>query len=121
MKHILGQDNEDKVNSNLSALYTLRSCDRWLSVRLELFANAIVLTSGLLLSLSAANADRPGIAGKTGVGDAKGVSLMSLVHRSCWLRPNLCHVHHKCPELGRAYCGGNGEPNEQRGAHSLLH
>lgn len=50
----------------MSAHYTLRSCDRWLSVRLELFANVIVLISGMLLAASAWAADRTGIAGLAG-------------------------------------------------------
>lgn len=42
------RQNEDKIASNVCAWYTLKSCDRWLSIRLELLGNVIVLAAGML-------------------------------------------------------------------------
>ena len=40
--------NEARVADNIAAYYTLKACDRWLSVRLETLGNAVVLATALL-------------------------------------------------------------------------
>jgi ABC-type multidrug transport system fused ATPase/permease subunit len=52
--------NEAKVSSNISAYYTLKSCDRWLSIRLEVLGNVIVLANALLAVGTAASMSRTG-------------------------------------------------------------
>ena len=42
------QENEKKIANNISAWYTLKSCDRWLSIRLESLGNTVVLLAALL-------------------------------------------------------------------------
>lgn len=42
------QENEAKVARSISNWYTLKSCDRWLSVRLETLGNAVVLVAAVL-------------------------------------------------------------------------
>lgn len=41
-------ENERRVGSNVSAWYSLKACDRWLSIRLENLGNLIVLAAALL-------------------------------------------------------------------------
>ena len=42
------EQNEKKVSRNVSAWYTLRSSDRWLSIRLEILGNFIILAAAML-------------------------------------------------------------------------
>lgn len=48
LQNDFAKQNEDKVARNVSAWYTLKSCDRWLSIRLEILGNVIVLAAALL-------------------------------------------------------------------------
>ena len=41
-------ENEQKISTNISAWYTLKSCDRWLSIRLESLGNVVVLAAALI-------------------------------------------------------------------------
>ena len=43
-----GAASEARVADNIAATYTLKTCDRWLSVRLETIGNVVVLSAGLL-------------------------------------------------------------------------
>lgn len=55
---IFAKANEDRVADNVSAWYTLRSCDRWLSIRLETLGNFVVLAAALLSVGTAATVSR---------------------------------------------------------------
>jgi ATP-binding cassette subfamily C (CFTR/MRP) protein 1 len=50
--------NEAKVSSNVAAWYTLKSCDRWLSIRLEVVGNSVVLAAALLAVGTALDSSR---------------------------------------------------------------
>ena len=41
-------ENERRVAANISSWYTLKACDRWLSIRLENLGNFVVLAAALL-------------------------------------------------------------------------
>lgn len=53
--------NEVRLDENISAYNTLKAVDRWLSVRLELLGNAIVLLSALLAVLTRSKAGAAGL------------------------------------------------------------
>lgn len=53
--------NELRLDDNISAYYSLKVVDRWLSVRLELLGNIIVLLSSLLAVASGSRAGSAGI------------------------------------------------------------
>ena len=60
--------NEERISDNVSAWYTLRSCDRWLSIRLETLGNVVVLAAALLavgttISVSRQEGSSSGLAG----------------------------------------------------------
>jgi ABC-type multidrug transport system fused ATPase/permease subunit len=66
--------NEAYVNTNTSAFYTLRSCDRWLSIRLEILGNTIVLLSAIL---SAATAESDAASGQTAASGTVGTAALA--------------------------------------------
>jgi len=54
--------NEKLVSGNVSAWYTLKACDRWLSVRLEILGQVIVLLAALLAVGTSVNSRADGTA-----------------------------------------------------------
>eukprot|EP01038_Epipyxis_sp_PR26KG_P011238 gene11238-15079_t len=55
------QMNEVKLDDNLSAYNAMKAIDRWLSVRLELLGNTIVLFASVLVVLTSSNAGSAGL------------------------------------------------------------
>jgi len=53
--------NEVRLDENISAFHTLKSVDRWLSVRLELLGNGIVLLAALLAVFTHSRAGAAGL------------------------------------------------------------
>ena len=54
--------NEKLVSGNVSAWYTLKACDRWLSVRLEILGQVVVLLAALLAVGTSVNSRADGTA-----------------------------------------------------------
>jgi ABC-type multidrug transport system fused ATPase/permease subunit len=65
---VFSATNEARVADNIAAYYTLKACDRWLSVRLETLGNAVVLATALLCvgTLASASTARGSGSGLTG-------------------------------------------------------
>lgn len=53
--------NEIKLEDNISAYFSLKAVDRWLSVRLELLGNVIVFLSAMLVTLTQSRAGSSGL------------------------------------------------------------
>jgi ATP-binding cassette subfamily C (CFTR/MRP) protein 1 len=58
LQQLFARENEKKIATHISAWYTLKSCDRWLSIRLETIGNIIVLLNALLAVGTAVASDR---------------------------------------------------------------
>ena len=71
LQESFAQRNEDNVARNVAAWYTLKCCDRWLSIRLEILGQFIVLAAALLALGTAVSAQAVG-------GTAAGVAGFSL-------------------------------------------
>jgi len=72
--------NERHVANNISAWYTQRTIDRWLSIRLETMGNVIVAVSAALAIISAQSGDRSGIAGLAGFALTYSMSLTGILN-----------------------------------------
>ena len=74
--------NEARVGDNVVAWYTLRSCDRWLSVRLETLGNFVVLAAALLAVGTSVNTSRfeGSAAGLTGFSLTYAMTLTGLMN-----------------------------------------
>lgn len=82
LQGFFAHQNEDKVAANVSAWYTLKSCDRWLSVRLEILGNMIVLAAALLAAGTAVQSYRTEgtAAGLAGFSLSYAMSITSLMN-----------------------------------------
>ena len=60
-QRIFRVSNEVKLEDNMSAYYALKVVDRWLSIRLELLGNMVVLVSALLAVWSGSRAGPAGL------------------------------------------------------------
>lgn len=60
-QQIFRASNEVKLEDNMSAYYALKVVDRWLSIRLELLGNLVVLVSALLAVWSGSRAGPAGL------------------------------------------------------------
>lgn len=72
--------NESLVANNISAWYTQRAIDRWLSIRLETMGNLIVAVSAVLAIVSAQYQSRGGIAGLAGFALTYSMSLTGILN-----------------------------------------
>ncbi len=53
------ESSEKRVEKNVITMYTLKVCDRWLSIRLETLGNIVVLSAALLCFGTAVSESRP--------------------------------------------------------------
>lgn len=60
--------NEVKLDDNLSAYYSMKAVDRWLSVRLEFLGNIIVLFSSVLAVITGSKAGSAGLSLNNAIG-----------------------------------------------------
>lgn len=79
---IFAKAHEDRVADNVAAWYTLRSCDRWLSIRLETLGNVVVLAAALLAAGTAVSVSRAegGSAGLAGFSLSYAMALTGLLN-----------------------------------------
>eukprot|EP00904_Undaria_pinnatifida_P009922 jgi/Undpi1/605/HiC_scaffold_10.g04069.m1 len=76
--NLFARTNERLVDNNLSTHFALKVVDRWLSVRLELLGNCVVLTASLLSVVAASNGRL--IAGLAGLSITNALSMTSLLN-----------------------------------------
>lgn len=66
LQNMFAASNERYLSRNVGAWYTLKCCDRWLSIRLEILGNVMVLAAGLLSVGTIASNARGSTAGLAG-------------------------------------------------------
>ncbi|CAM9971891.1 unnamed protein product [Laminaria digitata] len=76
--NLFARTNERLVDNNLSTHFALKVVDRWLSVRLELLGNFVVLTATLLSVVAASNGRL--IAGLAGLSITNALSMTGLLN-----------------------------------------
>ncbi|KAA0153767.1 hypothetical protein FNF28_06903 [Cafeteria roenbergensis] len=112
--------NEKYVDANAAAWYTLRSCDRWLSVRLEILGNLIVLLSAVLAAASAsAEADAGTVdqAGTLGIAALAGFALsysLTITSVMNWAVRTLAETENLLNSVERVVLTGETTPQESR-------
>lgn len=79
---VFGAASEARVTDNITAMYTLKTCDRWLSVRLETIGNIVVLSASCLLFGTATQTQRAegSAAGLAGFALATAMALTGLLN-----------------------------------------
>jgi ATP-binding cassette, subfamily C (CFTR/MRP), member 1 len=110
--------NEEYVDTNTAAWYTLRSCDRWLSVRLEILGNFIVLLSAVLAVVSAASPQAStetvasvGIAALAGFALSFSMSITSVMN---WAVRTLAETENMMNSVERVILTADETPQEPR-------
>jgi len=111
--------NEQYVNTNTSAWYTLRACDRWLSVRLEILGNVIVLLSAVLAATSAQSQAQSGggSAGSAGVAALAGFALsfsLTITSVMSWAVRTLAETENLMNSVERIVITAEETPQEAR-------
>jgi ATP-binding cassette subfamily C (CFTR/MRP) protein 1 len=74
--------NAAKLTTNVSAWYTLRCCDRWLSIRLEALGNLVILAASLLAVGTGSNRTEGNAAGLAGFSLSYAIAITGLLN---WL------------------------------------
>lgn len=74
--------NASKISANIATWYSLRACDRWLSVRLEMLGSLIVLAAALLASGTAQGRSEGSSAGLAGFSLSWAIAITAMLN---WL------------------------------------
>lgn len=110
-------ENERRVDLNVANWYTLKSLDRWLSVRLESIGNIIVFTSAVLTVATSVAGDRSGIAGLAGFSLAYSLSITGVLN---WTVRTGAEVENQMNSVERLVGTIDTTPSEPRNVNGTL-
>lgn len=97
-------NNVGKLDDNLSAYFSLKAVDRWLSIRLELLGNSIVLCSALLAVYTGSKA------GSTGLSLTNALGITTLLN---WAVRNAAETESLMNSVERVYYTISQTPQEK--------
>ena len=97
-------NNVGKIDDNLSAYFSLKAIDRWLSVRLEFLGNTIVLFSSLLAVFTGSKA------GSTGLSLTNALGITTLLN---WAVRNVAETESLMNSVERVYYTISQTPQER--------
>lgn len=98
------RSNEVKLDDSLSAYFSLKAVDRWLSVRLELLGNTIVFSAALLAIMAGSKA------GPAGISLTNALGITSLLN---WAVRNGAEVESLMNSVERVLYTTNNTPQER--------
>ena len=98
------RSNEVKLDDNISAYFSLKAVDRWLSVRLELLGNSIVFFAALLAIMTGSRA------GSAGISLTNALSITSLLN---WAVRNGAEAESLMTSVERVLYTTNNTPQEK--------